>query len=302
MFTPLLKLSFFFHFPEDFFHSFSSFSNLYLFPKVIFNRNMTILFRNTMITLGIVIGFIIFAGSVLTAVNIPPLMSFAQYTDEPQQLILNGSIVLFLILFALISSIILRIYFNKTLAPEMFFFTIFLLTFSFEALRIVIFYIELTSAPFFFGILVTKAVHFGRFLRVFSVFVSGLFACSRTNPKTGTFLGIGAILAFAYASGIPIDATRQSFDFLYQSGINRLIVIIFIGVQFVSVLNFILAGVLKNTIDYYVLSFGLFLTVLGGEFIVIFPAKIYLAAAGAACMVAGTILFSRRTHELYLWE
>lgn len=263
---------------------------------------MTILFRNTMITLGIVIGFVIFGGSVFTAITITPLVNLTQQTVLEQQLIINGSIVLFLVLFALISAIILRIYFSKTLAPEMFFFTIFLLTFSFEALRVVMFYIQITSAPFFFGILVTKAVNFGRFLRVFSVFVSGLFACSTTNPKTGTFLGIGTVLAFAYAGGIPIDATRQSFDFFYYSGFSEIIDFIFLGVQLISVLNFILAGILKNTSDYYVMTVGLFFTILGGEFIVMFPGKIYLAAAGAVCMVAGTVLFSRRTHELYLWE
>ena len=216
-------------------------------------------------------------------------------------LILQTLNILFLSLFSFVSSLLFRITFSKTLAPELFFFTIFILTFSFEAFRLLFLYFDLQSSPFIIGIIITRIVHFGRFLRVYSLFVAGLFACSIANPKTGIYLGIGILLSLAYAIGIPVDATEHTGSLLYQSGIADYTRIIFSIGKVVSIINFILAGILKNTREYYFMGIAFFITIGGSTILVDYPQKLLLFGIGIPLLVTGTVLFGRRSHELYLW-
>jgi hypothetical protein len=163
-------------------------------------------------------------------------------------------------------------------------------------------YIDYTSAPFFYGILVTRAVQFGRFLRVYTVFGAGLFACSTSTLKTGIFLGIGALLGFAFAAGIPVDATKQNFDLLYYIGITKYTKFLFLGAEFVSVLNFLLAGILKSLREYYFIAVTFLIAIAGADLIILFPGNIYILGLGFVLLIIGTILFSNRIHKLYLWS
>lgn len=264
---------------------------------------MTIVFRNISITLGIVFVFIvIFSIGFLMFIFMPDfIQTLDEYNISAQTLIFNVGISFSLGLFAFIAALVFRITFNKTLAPEMFFFTIFILTLAFELFRIVHLYLLFTSTPFIYGIIITRLVHFGRFLRIYSVFIAGLFACSITNPKTGVYLGIGILLSVVYAVGIPIDATNMTENLLYTVGISQYIRITFIIIEALSVLNFVLAGVLKNTREYIFMAVSFIIILTGSELLITFPHSLPLFGGGMILLIIGTIFFGKRTHELYLW-
>jgi len=261
-----------------------------LFRYVIHNTIMTIVFRNTTMTIGIVLAFCITLG--ITFIVFPVFLSIEA---------VQGINILFLSLFSFVCALLFRITFSKTLAPELFFFTIFILTFSFEMFRLLFLYFDIRSYPFIFGIIVTRIVHFGRFLRIFSIFTAGLFACSLSNPKTGIYLGIGILLALGYAIGIPVDAAESTGTLLYGVGIAHYTRVIFAIGEVLSVINFILAGILKNTREYYFMAIAFFITLAGGTMLIAFPQRLLFLAIGVPLLLAGTILFGKRSHELYLW-
>lgn len=259
---------------------------------------MTIVFRNTTMTIGIILAFCITLCTAfitfLFLPNAPPQWTSAAVTIQTAN-------ILFLSLFSFVSSLLFRITFSKTLAPELFFFAIFILTFSFEAFRLIFLYFQFRSSPFIIGILITRIVHFGRFLRVYSLFAAGLFACSIANPKTGIYLGIGILLSLAYAIGIPVDATRRTGTFLYITGIADYTRIIFSIGEVISIINFVLAGVLKNTREYYFMALAFFITLGGSAVLISFPGRLLFLVIGVPFLLAGTIMFGNRSHELYLW-
>ncbi len=257
---------------------------------------MTIVFRNTTITVGVVLAFCItLCISLLLMIFIP------QFSGNPRQEVLQVINIFYLGLYAFISALVFRISFSKTLAPEMFFFTVFILTFSFEVPRLLFYFLESQSAPFVFGILVTRVVHFGRFLRIFSIFVVGLFACSSTNPKTGIYLGIGILLSIAYAIGIPVDATEKTGHLLFVMGLEKSTQILFFLGKFFSIVNIILAGILKNTREYYLMAVSMFITLGGTTCLILFPGQLLFLLIGIPLITAGTILFGKQSHDLYLW-
>lgn len=256
---------------------------------------MTIVFRNTTMTIGIVLAFCIISCSLFISILFLPEML---NIGSP---IVQGMNIIFLSLFSFISSLIFRISFSKTLAPELFFFTIFILSFSFEAIRLIFLFFQTRTSPFIFGMIVTRIVHFSRFLRIYSIFVAGLFACSVANPKTGIYLGIGILLSIAYAVGIPVDATRKTDALLYVVGISRFTRITFSAAEVISIINFIFAGILKNTREYYFMGAAFFVTLAGSTLLITFPGQLIFLFIGIPLLIGGTVIFGKRSHELYLW-
>ena len=261
---------------------------------------MTISFRNSVITIGIVLSLLFVVISLfffyllftreadITAILTPEVMA-------------NSITIGALVLFALVFGIILRISFSKTLSAEIFFFSIFILTLSFESLRIIIFFLTLRHLPFLYGIIATRVVIFARFIRAYSLFGAGLFAYGTRNPKTGLFLGLGALASFAFAAIVPVDVTRQSFDLLYTTGIESVINIILLFTYIITIFTFVLAGYTKKTQEYIQMALGLFLAVIGSQVIIFLPDLIFISAPGLVILIIGSILFSKKTHDLYLW-
>ncbi len=274
--------------------------NLYLFSDLTFNKGMTVVSRNTIITAGIIINFFILGFSIFAfADTAGQAESLRAILD--QDTLLNCITAGFLLVFSLVYGIVLRISFSKTLSAEMFFFSIFIITLSFEALRGIILYLSLKSAPFLFGIVATKAVLFARFMRAYAIFGAGLSAYGTRNPKTGIFLGVGALLAFAFAAAVPVDATRRSFDLLFYTSAEKVMNIIILCSYFISLMTFVLAGYLKNMQEYSHMAIGLFITVMGTQMIILLPDLIPISGAGILLLTGGSIFFSKRTHDLYLW-
>lgn len=265
---------------------------------------MTIVFRNTTVTIGILIAFCLTVSVFLFSLFFLPniLQRTPNFSEILGENIFQVSNVLYLGFFSFAASLLFRIIFSKTLAPEMFFFTIFILTFSFEVPRILFLLFEYSNSPFNFSVIITRIVHFGRFLRVFSIFVAGLFACSISNPKTGVYLGIGILLSIAFAIGIPIDATQKTDALLYVMGLRSYTRILFSLGELLSIVNIVLAGILKNTREYYCMAVFLIVTIIGSNLLIIFPQRLLFLVIGIPIFTVGTILFGKQSHDLYLWK
>ena len=80
------------------------------------------------------------------------------------------------LLFAVTSMVILYFSFRKTKSPEIFFFIIFLVSMSFDSLRASFELIRILDLPPYYGVLITRAVYFGRFLGTLAVLAGGLFS------------------------------------------------------------------------------------------------------------------------------
>jgi hypothetical protein len=203
--------------------------------------------------------------------------------------------------FALGGGLLFRIYFRRSISVEVFFFTLFLLSFFFEAFRLGVLYIIIREQPFSLGILFTRFVHFGRFFRVYCLFTAGLFAVTTKSWKPWLFLGVTALVSFTLVAGIPINPTELLPQMLYEVGNGPYMLVITLFFSFFSVVNLVLAAALKSTGEYYYLA-GAAALVLGGNVIVMYFLSPLLLILGGCFLVGGSFFFGKMIHDLYLWS
>ena len=208
--------------------------------------------------------------------------------------------LLFLQLFSLLSVLILYGSFRKTASPEIFFFLLFLLAISMDGLRALPPALRFMRMPIYLDQLVIRFLYLARFFGVFSLFTAGLFANGMQYQKLSIAFGIGLLAAFTLASLLPV-AESALLDgglpvYLHISDVMAVL----LSLRALSILNFTVAWIRNNNRDYLWLSFASLLVLLGNEVMVRTENPVLRIGAGMA-LISGTVLFARRTHEIYLW-
>ncbi|MEW5818219.1 MAG: hypothetical protein AB1798_22875 [Spirochaetota bacterium] len=239
----------------------------------------------------------------LLLVNYPDVFQKAGYSTGkklPIQLP-NIAYAFFILLFSLITGFLLKTNFKKTSSAEIFFFTIFILSLSLESFRVGQVLLQLQNKSAYFGILLTRIVYFGKIFGVLCLFSSGLFAAGIKYQKFGIIIGFDLLLSLSLASTIPVDFSILHSNFLYKIGNGRELVFAFIVIEIFSVLNYCWAAFTKNDPEYSLIALGLFFVILGRELLFFMPGPV-LVCTGFIFLIGGTILFSNRTHYVYLWS
>jgi hypothetical protein len=208
--------------------------------------------------------------------------------------------LLFLQLFSLLAVLILYGSFRKTASPEIFFFLLFLLTVGMDGLRALPPVLRFLRMPVYLDQLVIRFLYLARFFGVFSLFTAGLFANGMQYQKLSIAFGIGLLAAFTLASLLPVaDSALQEGGLPGYYHISDVMAVL-LSLRILSILNFTAAWVRNNNRDYLWLSFASLLVLLGNEVMVRGGNPVLRIAAGMA-LISGTVLFARRTHEIYLW-
>ncbi|MCK4542786.1 MAG: hypothetical protein KAU17_11185 [Spirochaetales bacterium] len=264
---------------------------------------MTLAIRNTIISILLFFSILLFAGFLvcstvilrnLDLLSIPRIIKGITEVEY-----LRNILVLFFQLFStILVSFLLHGFFKKTVSFEIFFFLLFMLSLSFESLRAFQLYLFLHNSPAYS--IVTRAVYAARFFGTFMIFFSGLFASGFQYQRIDVIAGLALLVTFIFSTAIPVDTSVLEADLLYRLGSSRQIIMVFIILQGFAVLNFFFAGILKGDKEYFLLALGLFLTLLGKEIVLAFPAS-PLLVLGFVLFLSGAALFGYRTHEIYLW-
>lgn len=254
---------------------------------------MTISTRNNLL-LGILVvcGIIL----VLGGIGASSLWEKARGADKLVIILIS----LFSAIYAFGGGLLFRLFFRRSLSVEVFFFTLFVLAFFFESFRLGVLYIVIREEPFYLGVLLTRIVHFGRFLRLFSLFSAGLFAVTTKSWKPWLFLGIIGLVSFTLVATMPINPTLVLPSMLYQVGNSPYMFIITLFFSFFTIVNFVLTAVLKNTREYYFLSGSITLVLAGNIMIMYLLGPLTLALAGIL-LIGGSFFFGKLIHDLYLW-
>ena len=202
---------------------------------------------------------------------------------------------------ALGGGLLFRIFFRRSISVEVFFFSLFLLAFFFEAFRLGVLYIVVRDKPFFLGVLFSRIVYFGRFFRLFSLFTAGLFAVTTKSWKPWLFLGVTALVSFTLVAGIAVNPTQLLPQMLYEAGNMTYILVMTLFFSFFTILNLVLAAVLKSTREYYSIA-GSVMVVLAGNILLMYFLTPLLLILGGFLVVGGSFFFGKLIHDLYLWS
>ncbi len=266
---------------------------------------MTLKLRNNIFILGLsvagAVSLTFLAGAVTLLVRYPgeiPLVSLISPQAAPH---LQGILPLMLLdIFILTAGVLLLLSFRKTSAPEIFFFFIFLLTLGTESFRLGLLYLNILSIPFEFGMLLSRLVYFGRLMGTLTLFSAGLFSCGIPYQRLELALGSCFLVALALASNLPLESGAQGWDLLYRNSLSVEFTLGLLTVEMLGMGNLLYAVKVHNDRNYYALAMGMGGVILG-KFLVFSGGGIILSIMGLAALVGGTLLFGKKTHQIYLW-
>lgn len=208
--------------------------------------------------------------------------------------------IISLLLIIFISGWFLRNLFKKTASPELFFYIIFLFSFSFESFRLINIFINYYEIPVHFGMLNSRLIYFGRLFGLVSLLCSSLYALDIKYQKFGTLLGGAAFLSLIVAYTLPLDSSVFLTNFLYRPGDEQGLFLLNISFMVFIVMNFIIAAIKKER-RYFLIMLAVILVLAGREllFFAIHPGSII---PGLLLVVFGTGFFSRQIDKIYFWS
>jgi len=273
---------------------------------------MTLATRNNVLMIGIVLSVAVFGlslfmlGSVVIHGFSPAADSFQnvqrwlvfQWKTPHHALVWMIVGICVLCVSSSIGTLFLRRYFLKVSAPDVFFFTLFVLSLSLSGLKSVEIYFLYLNLPTFYGEVITRAIYFGQFFGSFCLLASSLYAVGVQYQKYATVLEVAGLVSFAVAYLVPVDSLAIYPNLLYPVGNESTIDTILLLTSVLSILSYLTtigAGGKKSSIVVAVT-----LVVLGRG-LLFYQSSPPAIIAGGLSLVAGITLYGIRNYELHLW-
>ncbi len=275
---------------------------------------MTLASRNTLLLLGIVFSLIVvgicaYVIAVIAASGFVPLQS--DFVRTEQWLIVHWqspTVNVFWVLggtcvnvvTASVGGYLLRRYFLKTSAPEVFFFTVFTLSLCFEGVRSIELYFLYLNVPTLYGVILTRVVYFGYFLGGFCLLGSSLYAAGVQYPKYANPLGIAALVSFALAYVVPIDSLAPYPNLLFRIGNQATTQTISLVLGLLTILSYALAVMNGGTAERLPILFAVLMVLVGRDLLFYLSGPVGVISGGGLLAV-GTTVYGIRNYRLYLW-
>lgn len=275
---------------------------------------MLVSVRNNILLAGIIISFLIFCGILYSLclfvtsdvlfpgkLMVKPQYWWFFYKEAPEEpgFLLNSIInITIFLLFCFIAGIIFRRLYSKIASPEIFFYAVFLFSFSFEGFRVFFLYIQL-GMPVFFGLLFTRIVIFGRFFGLISIFLSSLYSLEIKYQNFGVLMGVVLTLSLIAAYIIPLDSSTILSQLIYKPGDEMSFFLANISLGLFAIINFLVAAYQRNKRFLYITLASLI--IFGGRELFLFTTGPVTGSAGICLLFIGTFLFYKQMDRIYLW-
>lgn len=275
---------------------------------------MTLSVRNTLLRVGIAISTLLLAGFGYVSYQIlwgDGISGGASALANQHWLVFTWNAsedhvvwsVIGMLLLGLVALVTLSLfvrYFRKITAPEIFFFAVFVLSVALDQLKVAQLWLVIANQPQEIGVVVTRTVLFGHIMGIFSLFASSLYVAGVEYQKTGTILGIAALVAFTLAYTIPVDSLVLLPNLLYRTGDERGLQIVSVILYLLVAVNYVYAMITNGAGETGVLLAAMVLVIVGRE-LLYYLASPLAVILGGVFLSAGTLVFGTRSHAMYLW-
>ncbi len=218
-------------------------------------------------------------------------------TVSPNPDMFHFSGILGLIIACAASVILLKFQYKKSGSTEIFFFALFLASLSFEGLRYTSFIFYTAEIPSFLHTIITRIIYFGRFMSIFFLLCSSLYACEIRYHKFMNLSGLVVVLSFAIAYLISLDGSRFMSTFLYRLNDELGIFLIISTTSLFSIINFVIAAI-KRDFRFLYVAFACLLIVTGQE--ILYFSGNFITIIALASIVIGIIVYYREIDKIYL--
>jgi hypothetical protein len=204
------------------------------------------------------------------------------------------------VIYALVTTILIFYFFEKTQSPEILFVSLFVISLAFECIRVMV---PLKAALEFsneYLVMTARVLVFGRFFGLFSLFAAAICAAGLRMEKQQDVVFITATAALIIALGIPIDSLAWDSALNMVSGYASMFLVVEAGVILITMASFFVSAYMRGTKEFFFVGIGTFLAYLGRH--ILLNADTWITPLpGLAILSVGTWFICTRLHRVYLW-
>jgi hypothetical protein len=204
------------------------------------------------------------------------------------------------VVYALVTTILIYYFFEKTQSPEILFFAFFVLSFAFEGARTMIPLKQAYDLPAVFLVMGTRVLLFGRYFGIFSLFTASVYASGLEIQKQGYVVFILAAATLMIALGVPVDGLSWDTSLAMLSGYMGMFRVVELGIVLITMMSFFISAYSRDSREYIFVGVGSLLVFLGRNmllnadtWITPLPALVFL--------ILGTWFICTQLHRVYLW-
>jgi hypothetical protein len=204
------------------------------------------------------------------------------------------------VLFAFVSQVLLFYFFEKTQAIEVRLLGMFLFSFTFEILRIVIPLKTVMQLSGYIPVITSRLIVFGRFYGMFALFAAGLYVSGLKIRREETIIFTIAVAALLFALRIPVDSFSYDTSLYPLTGFSYMFGIVNTVIVMLSILCFLSGAYTRGSREYYFIALGIMAAAAGRRMLFTADTWIMLVSAAAVLFFA-TWYTGAQFRRMYLW-
>jgi hypothetical protein len=204
------------------------------------------------------------------------------------------------VVYAFVATIVIYSSFEQTRCQEILFFGFFAFSFAFEACRILPPLSQQYTFPSLYLIVGSRAMLFGRYFGLFSLFASSICAAGLEVEKQRTIISIIILATVVIVAGTPVDSLSWDSSLCMIRTSSGLFNMLELCLVCVTALSFFIAAYSRSSIEYVFIGVGSLLVALGRS--LLFSSDTWISPFPAlAALAVGTWFICTHLHRMYLW-
>ena len=276
---------------------------------------MSLSTRNLVFKLGIVFSFLCLLLGIAASTRIIPVYALmeAATTRRPEgflqafigkftdvKLLAAHFGIMASVLYSLLSIIFIHYSFEKTQSPEIPFVAFFAVSFSLEALRLILPLKWVYEIPSLYVLAASRIILFGRYFGIFSLFTASVYATGFRVQKQRNVITIITVTTLIIVLGFPIDTQTWDSSLNMINGYFSVLRLIEVGAFLIAIISFFIAAWSRSSREFMLIGVGVIFAFLGRNILLNADAWEALPL-GLLFLVTGTWLICTKLHKVYLW-
>jgi hypothetical protein len=204
------------------------------------------------------------------------------------------------VVYAFITIILVYYFFEQTQSPEILFFAIFVISFSFEGIRVMVPLKIIYGLPMVYLMMGSRILLFARYFGIFSLFTASVYASGLEVQKQRNTLLVITVADLMIALGVPIDGFVWDSSLSMISGYPGMFNMVELGVIVISTLSFFVSAYSRGTKEYLLIGLGSLLVFFGRNMLLSTDTWVTLLP-GLLLLALGTWFVCTQLHRVYLW-
>ena len=204
------------------------------------------------------------------------------------------------VVFSLISILLIRSFFESTSAAEIFYFFIFIISLSFELIRLTLPLYLIRSFPLFYLNVAARVILFVRFSAIFSLLAASICAAGLEIQRVRIVIFVIIIAALIMSIGVPVDTLAWDTCFNLTIGYTSMYTMVEVIVSIATIISFLVAVKVRKVNGYLYVSIGVTAALIGRN--ILFGADNWVGSIVSILLLSfGTWFMCSRLHKIHLW-